>query len=89
MTSTRLKMSQEGLLWKTALEHLSPVCLHQCDRDLDERAASRQPTWQLGGRISNRLISQRSDVEFFALRHNYDNPLHASAPALCIFGNQP
>ncbi|MHC8365084.1 hypothetical protein ACYZT9_04155 [Pseudomonas sp. ZT5P21] len=29
MTSTRLKMSQEGLLWKTALEHLGPKDLHQ------------------------------------------------------------
>lgn len=29
MTSTRLKMSQEGQLWKTALEHLGPLGLHQ------------------------------------------------------------
>ena len=29
MTSTRLKMSEEGLLWKTALEHLGPIDLHQ------------------------------------------------------------
>ncbi|WP_224791013.1 hypothetical protein [Pseudomonas fluorescens] len=29
MTNTRLKMSQEGLLWKTALEHLGPTELHQ------------------------------------------------------------
>lgn len=29
MTSTRLKMSQEGLLWKAALEHLGPIGLHQ------------------------------------------------------------
>ncbi|QZA97751.1 hypothetical protein K3369_29260 [Pseudomonas mandelii] len=29
MTSTRLKMSQEGLLWKAALEHLGPIDLHQ------------------------------------------------------------
>ncbi|WP_053163463.1 hypothetical protein [Pseudomonas sp. P1.8] len=29
MTSSRLKMSEEGLLWKTALEHLGPIDLHQ------------------------------------------------------------
>lgn len=29
MTGTRLKMSQEGLLWKTALEHFGPMGLHQ------------------------------------------------------------
>jgi hypothetical protein len=29
MTGTRLKMSQEGLLWKAALEHLGPIGLHQ------------------------------------------------------------
>lgn len=29
MTSTRLKMSQEGQLWKTALEHLGPIGLHR------------------------------------------------------------
>ncbi|MDD2059227.1 hypothetical protein NPS58_17545 [Pseudomonas putida] len=29
MTSARLKMSQEGLLWKTALSHLGPTELHQ------------------------------------------------------------
>lgn len=29
MTSTRMKMSQEGLLWKAALEHLGPIDLHQ------------------------------------------------------------
>lgn len=29
MTSTRLKLSQEGMLWKIALEHLGPVGLHQ------------------------------------------------------------
>lgn len=29
MTSTRLKVSQEGMLWKIALGHLGPVGLHQ------------------------------------------------------------
>lgn len=29
MTSTSLKMSQEGLLWRTALEHLGATELHQ------------------------------------------------------------
>ncbi len=29
MTGTRLKMSQEGLLWKTALSHLGATELHQ------------------------------------------------------------
>jgi len=28
MTSTRLKMSQEGLLWKSAMQHLGPVGLY-------------------------------------------------------------
>lgn len=34
MTSTRLKMSQEGLLWKTALVHHGPIGLHQVIEDL-------------------------------------------------------
>ena len=29
-----MKMSQEGLLWKTALEHLGPISLHQVVVDL-------------------------------------------------------
>lgn len=34
MTSTRLKMSQEGLLWKTALTHLGPSGLHRFVNEL-------------------------------------------------------
>lgn len=34
MTSTRLKMSQEGLLWNTALIHLGPKRLHEVVLDL-------------------------------------------------------
>ena len=34
MTSTRLKMSQEGLLWKAALKHFGPTGLHQVVFDL-------------------------------------------------------
>lgn len=43
MTSTRLKMSQEGLLWKTALEHLGSVGLHQFVVDIwaGTRSAAR------------------------------------------------
>lgn len=29
MISTRLKMSEEGLLWKTALEYFGPTGLHE------------------------------------------------------------
>lgn len=34
MISTRLKMSEEGLLWKTALEQLGPISLHQVVVDI-------------------------------------------------------
>lgn len=40
MTSTRLKMSQEGLLWKTALEHHGPIGLHKVVEDLWTKARS-------------------------------------------------
>lgn len=44
MTSTRMKMSQEGLLWKTALEHLGPIGLHQFVVEMwaSTRPAARQ-----------------------------------------------
>ena len=50
MTSTRLKMSQEGLLWKTALEHHGPIGLHQVVEDLwtKVRSPARRTVEYLG-----------------------------------------
>ena len=41
MTSTRLKMAQEGLLWRTALQHLGPVGLHHIVVELWTKAEPR------------------------------------------------
>lgn len=40
MTSARLNMCEEGLLWKAALEFLGPECLHQTVVDLLVKASS-------------------------------------------------